>query len=311
MRALALGLALAIAACATPTPSQAPALNPADLGVFFDCVRTEKVTLAAAHRGGFAKGLPENALETLQNTTRQIPALLEIDVQRTKDGVLVLMHDATLERTSTGAGAVKDQTLAALKALRLKDNDGAVTPYAIPRLDTVLNWARGRAIVQLDVKRGVPFDEVVAAVRTARAERNALIITYNATDAGEVARLAPDIVQSVSIAKEDDFTALIAAGVRADRMIAFTGTRAPNPALNAFLTAQGVETIFGTLGPPETSWDGRFARAGNDGGYVEIAGAGLQVIATDRPSAAFATLDSADGPGIAVAKCLTAKGKSS
>jgi glycerophosphoryl diester phosphodiesterase len=299
---------LALAACATaPKAPPVAQLNPTDLGAFFDCVRANELTLAAAHRGGYGPGFPENALETFRNTTRQVPALLEMDVQRTRDGVLVLIHDDTLERTTTGAGAVADQTWPALSKLRLKDNDGAVTPYRIPRLDAVLAWARGRAIVQLDAKRGAPFEQVVAAIRRARAERNALIITYTPADAGLVARLAPDIVQSVSITSIEQYDAHIAAGVRADRMIAFTGTREPNAALYAFLKEKGVEVIFGTLGRDDASWDGRFKRDGDDSGYVRFAQLGAQVIATNRPLAAFSSLDEADGEGFPAAGCLGAE----
>jgi glycerophosphoryl diester phosphodiesterase len=297
--------AVMLASCATTPAPRVTALNPADLGAFFDCVRENDLTLAAAHRGGYGPGFPENALETFQNTTRQIPALLEMDVQRTQDGVLVLMHDDTLERTSTGEGVLKEQTWSALSTLRLEDNDGALTPFRIPKLDDVLAWANGRAIVQLDVKRGVPFDAVVAAVRKARAERNALIITYNPRDAGEVARLAPDIIQSVSILNIADYEALIAAGVKPESMIAFTGIQEPNSALNVFLAERGVETIFGTLGRDDVSWDGRFKRENNDAGYAVFAETGLQVIATNRPLAAFKTLDDADGPGFPAGACLT------
>ena len=81
--------------------------------------------LVSVHRGG--KGLkyyPENCLETLQYVNDSILAIFEIDVAKTKDGVLVLMHDNTLERTTTGQGVLEKQTFNALQDYFLKDDFG-------------------------------------------------------------------------------------------------------------------------------------------------------------------------------------------
>ncbi len=93
---------------------------------FFDCLRESGQTVVAAHRGGPEPGFAENAIPTFENTLTQAPALLEIDIRETSDGALVLMHDDTLERTTTGAGAVREATLAELQALSLEDETGDV-----------------------------------------------------------------------------------------------------------------------------------------------------------------------------------------
>jgi glycerophosphoryl diester phosphodiesterase len=84
--------------------------------------------LVIAHGGGL--GLqPENTLEAFTASAALGCDVLEMDVRLTKDGVLVTHHDATVERTSNGKGAVIDQTLAELKALnfgyRFRDPSGA------------------------------------------------------------------------------------------------------------------------------------------------------------------------------------------
>ncbi|MEO0755238.1 MAG: glycerophosphodiester phosphodiesterase family protein, partial [Pseudomonadota bacterium] len=81
----------------------------------------------------------------------QVPALLEVDVRESRDGALVLMHDDTVDRTTTGSGLVADLTLAELKALRLLDNDGRETDFQIPTLGEALSAIGGRTILQLDV----------------------------------------------------------------------------------------------------------------------------------------------------------------
>src|SRR5262245_33750838 len=98
-----------------------------------------RVPLILRHRGGALKLFPENCIATFENTLRSTHALLEVDPRYTKDGAIVLMHDATLDRTTTGAGNVADHTLAELKALRLKDPEGNITDYRIDRKSTRLN----------------------------------------------------------------------------------------------------------------------------------------------------------------------------
>ena len=144
---LALSGALLAGACATQPPaavlSQPAIADLAPLAIdeegglpaFFDCVRANGAVVISAHRGGPAAGYPENALETFEHTASRMPALLEIDIQRSSDGVLVLMHDETLDRTSTGEGPVAEQPFEALQALRLVDNDGAETAFQIPTLE--------------------------------------------------------------------------------------------------------------------------------------------------------------------------------
>src|SRR5262245_25744058 len=112
----------------------------------------EPLPLVSAHRGGPQRDFPENCLATFENTLRHSFAMLEIDPRMTKDGAIVLHHDATLERTTNGRGRVVDHTLAELKQLRLKDNDGKVTEHQIPTLDEALEWARGKTVLVLDQK---------------------------------------------------------------------------------------------------------------------------------------------------------------
>ncbi|MEM1410563.1 MAG: glycerophosphodiester phosphodiesterase family protein, partial [Pseudomonadota bacterium] len=90
---------------------------------YLSCLEGRAVVVSA-HRGGPAPGYPENAVETFVHTLSQVPALIETDVRETKDGVLVLMHDDTVDRTTTGTGAVASMTLQAIKDLYLVDNEG-------------------------------------------------------------------------------------------------------------------------------------------------------------------------------------------
>ena len=106
----------------------------------------------AAHRGG---GLlwPENSLLAFANAVTLGADYLELDVHLSRDGELVVIHDPTLERTTTGAGPVRGQTAAELRALFLKDRGGTATAERIPRLDEVVRLAAaGRRQLLLEIK---------------------------------------------------------------------------------------------------------------------------------------------------------------
>jgi glycerophosphoryl diester phosphodiesterase len=94
----------------------------------------------AAHRGG-ALLWPENSLHAFRNALALGADFLELDVHLTRDGEVVVIHDPTLERTTTGTGPVRRQTLAELGALRLRERGGAVLEERIPTLDQVVALA--------------------------------------------------------------------------------------------------------------------------------------------------------------------------
>lgn len=282
-------------------------LAPANLSAFFDCLRESGRTIVAAHRGGPSSGFPENAVSTFENTLRQVPAILEIDIVRTRDGVLVLMHDETVDRTTTGTGRISDLTLSQLQTLRLEDRDGLALDVGVPTLREVLDWSAGRAVLELDVNDDVPFADVIAEVRAADAMDRVIVITYHDDAAVSVHELAPAIMISVSIEAEADLDALVARGVDLTRILAWTGIEEPNTALNVALARRGVEAMFGTVGIPARSWDARFVREGLDQ-YAKLAATGLALIASDRPIEAVRDLNAQDGvEGYGALRCAATR----
>jgi glycerophosphoryl diester phosphodiesterase len=108
--------------------------------------------LFAAHRGG-ALLWPENSLLAFGNALALGADFLELDVHLTRDGEVVVIHDPTLDRTTTGAGPVRERTLAELAPLRLKDRAGAVIDERIPTLDQVVALAvAGKRQMLLEIK---------------------------------------------------------------------------------------------------------------------------------------------------------------
>ncbi len=300
-------VAVALASCETvPALSGVRDRTPADIGAFFDCVRERSLTVVAAHRGG---DVPfENAIPTFERTVGGAPGpvALEIDVRRTKDGVLVLMHDETLDRTTTGTGPVSAISASRFADLKLKDGAGRPTDTRPPTLRRALDWSAGRAMLELDVKRGTPFEQVIAEVRAAGASNRVIIITYNVEDAIKAHRLAPDLMISAPAESVPVLEALSSVRVDLSRILAWTGTTEPNSALNVEMSQKGVEVLFGTLGDTPQSWDNRFSREG-DVGYAALADTGVQMIATDRPLEAMRAIDDADGPDVPANACLAAR----
>ncbi len=186
----------------------------------------EATPFVSAHRGGPAAGFPENCLATFEHTLQHTFAMLEIDPRRTKDGAIVVHHDATLERTTTGSGEVTDATLAELKQLRLKDTAGAVTPYQMPTLDEAIEWARGKTVLVLDQK-DLTAVERAGIVTRHKAEAFVMLIVSSFKDVADVHRLNPDITMEVMIptlAKAEEFDRL---GVPWKNIVAFVGHTPP------------------------------------------------------------------------------------
>jgi glycerophosphoryl diester phosphodiesterase len=119
--------------------------------------QTQKV-LVAAHRGDW-RNYADNALEGIESCIKMGVDMVEIDVAKTKDGHLVLMHDRKVDRTTNGKGLVSDFTLTEIQALRLRNGLGRVTDFRIPTFEEAMQTAKGGIIVNVD-KGDEYFDEV-------------------------------------------------------------------------------------------------------------------------------------------------------
>ncbi|HET7553137.1 MAG TPA: glycerophosphodiester phosphodiesterase family protein [Gemmatimonadaceae bacterium] len=107
----------------------------------------------AAHRG-FRSVYPENTVVAITGAFERGADAVEIDVQLTLDGVPVLMHDPTVDRTTNGAGAVSFMTLAEIRKLDACSKFPFATwpPCTVPTLREALESARGHGVLILDLK---------------------------------------------------------------------------------------------------------------------------------------------------------------
>ncbi len=293
---------LALTACNGPAPEThglGDDLGPGwsigsggDLNAFFDCLRDEGATLVSAHRGGPYPGYPENALETMSAILEKIPAVMEIDVATSADGVLYLMHDDRLGRTTTGSGEAGALNWDEIHKLRLVDESGRKTHFAPPRFDETLAWANGRTILQVDFKPTTSYEDVASEIRRQNAQPRVILIAYSMPAAAKLHRLLPDAMISLSLNSQSELNRAVASGIPDNRLLGFTGTKDPQPRLFSLLDKRDVEVIFGTLGGRD-SIDSDIARSGYDALYADIARDGADIIATDRPVEAYAALAAA------------------
>ena len=262
----------------SPLPPSPP------LREYFDCLREQGAVVLAAHRAGPVPGYPENALETMQHGYDEGLSVFEVDVAESRDGVLFLMHDRSLGRTTTADGPVVDTDWEAIARARLIDNAGTVTDFHPPKLTDVLLWAvENNAIVELDRKSSTSFRNIITAVRAANAENHVILITYNDNDVGEVARLAPDLMLTASMRGSRDLARLEEIGVDREYVIAWLGTREPDAAAASRVSAEGVEAAFGTLGRPGERLDDIWLADGDASEFQMLIDDGHVLIATDRP----------------------------
>ncbi|MGV6820852.1 MAG: glycerophosphodiester phosphodiesterase family protein [Parvularcula sp.] len=292
--AFALSALFAIAGCSEGalSSSSKPASIPEDLPSFFDCLDQSGKAVVAAHRGGPARGYPENALESMDRMVSNGVWLLEIDIRTSRDGVLFLHHDEDLDRSTSGEGRIGDQNWVDLRELSLFDNAGEPTPYRLARFDDVLAWANGKAVLELDFKSGTDYDDVALAVRSADAEKRVIPIAYNINQALALNRRFPNSTISVPVDSDADIKALNRGGLDTDRILAWGGIETVNVDLFETLGDETIEVAFGTLGG-RNSHDEQIRRSGDDSRYTDYIAADIDVIATDRPIAAKKALMSA------------------
>jgi len=151
---LALPLACLLTSCVS--------LGPANRGPTTDLARVLEAfhdaesgqVLVAAHRGLHTQ-YPENLLGAIEHAIAAGVDIVELDVRTTRDGVLVLMHDDTIDRTTMGRGHVAELDYDEIAAYRLT-RYGLPTIWVVPTLEEALAAACGRILVDLDVKDACP-----------------------------------------------------------------------------------------------------------------------------------------------------------
>lgn len=246
--------------------------------------------LVVAHRSDW-RAHPENSLPAMRSAIAMGVDVIEVDVRRTKDGKFVIIHDTTLDRSTTGRGRVADFTVAELRQLRLRDGVGMPTAELIPTLEEALNVARGRAVINLDKSSEHP-EEIFQVVEREQALGFTLfsitqpLAEFETKYPGLLEKI-PHFMLVVSDSAENR-DALIAPYLerRKPAILQLVFAREDRPALAWVERARaaGVRVWFNALWSHHNAGhhDDR-ALVDPDGAYGWLVARGATVIQTDRP----------------------------
>jgi glycerophosphodiester phosphodiesterase family protein len=152
-----------------------------------------------AHRG-FSGYYPENTMLAFQKTAEESLADgIELDIQMTKDGELVIMHDETLDRTTNGSGYLKDYTLEELKILSVGVNVKGFFPrQTIPTLREYFTWLKTtKLITNIELKTSVfeykgIEEKLIAMVHEFGLEEQIWYSSFNHYTIAKVKELMPE-----------------------------------------------------------------------------------------------------------------------
>ncbi len=163
-----------------------------------------------AHRGGIVAGYPENTMAAFRQAIKHGAEVIEIDLRGTRDGEIVIMHDATLDRTTNGKGRVTDYTLAELKKL---DAGGG---ECIPTYEEVLQLVAATGVkLLLDIKESPLLDKrkVVRLAEKYDAALDVIVGPRNLDDLRAFRALNPNLRTLGFVASVRDIEPFAQAGV--------------------------------------------------------------------------------------------------
>ena len=150
-----------------------------------------------AHRGASAYA-PENTLEAFRLAMEQGADGIELDVQMTKDGELVVIHDETIDRVSNGNGAVRDYTLEELKQFSVSNHFEQYPDVKIPTLREVLELVKpGTMEINIELKTGIYWypqieQKVLELVKEEGMEERIIYSSFNHYSVQKIRELSPE-----------------------------------------------------------------------------------------------------------------------
>lgn len=160
---------------------------------FVGCIHSQNSTLTiqkgnryvAAHRGGYENEYldkaPENSIANIQNAIRQGFEIYETDVCRTKDGVFVIMHDATFDRTTNKSGVVSQTNSSALKDFTLTYYNGKQSKESVPLLEDFISEGSGKILFKIDYKAELIYlRDLIKQIQELHLEKRVILrFSYN------------------------------------------------------------------------------------------------------------------------------------
>ncbi|MCD0258908.1 glycerophosphodiester phosphodiesterase family protein [Xanthomonas melonis] len=297
---------LAALLCAAMTTTAASAAPTGVTAIQARLLDPQGGIVVVAHRGchapapahGFADPAPENSLAALERCIAIGADVMETDVRRAADGTLVMLHDASVDRTTDGTGKLSELTLADLQKLRLRSDEGGaqapLTDQRVVTLEQMLAASKGRILLNLDVKDAI-YVQVVDAVARLGMQHQVIVKAEAGIATPPLAAMTPFnsvyffpiLINAHGAA---DLAAIATAQTRNARPMALELPRmsaAQLPALAAVSRAHKVRLMVNSL------WEGFIAGYGGDADAVRepdkvwgrLYRDGVSIIQTDAPEA--------------------------
>jgi glycerophosphoryl diester phosphodiesterase len=207
-----------------------------------------------AHRGGMATH-PENTLPAFREALRLGAQMIEIDVRFTRDGVLALMHDATVDRTTDGEGLFADMTLVELRRLDAGvRKDARFAGTRVPTFEETLAMTPRNVWLNCHLRQGGAEVGIAAARALAKADRLHQAFLAARPDAAEAARAAVPEVQVCYMGRQGntvDYIDLSIAGKAA--FIQLRGKGEVDKAQIRLLKKNGLRVNYYEVATPEVA----------------------------------------------------------
>lgn len=155
-------------------------------------------TIVIAHRGDHTNA-PENTLKAFDDAIKSGVDFAEVDLRTTRDGVLVVMHDETVDRMTDGKGKVSNLTFEELKLLKVRDKDHPEWGlHSVPTFTQVLEHCKGKMNVYLDFK-DAPVKKTYESIKAFGMERSVVVYINAEEQYTEWRRVAPHIPLMISL----------------------------------------------------------------------------------------------------------------
>lgn len=151
-----------------------------------------------AHRGNHVD-VPENTIASFKEAIKAGADYVEVDLRTSKDGQLVVVHDATVDRTTDGKGRVADLTLAELRALKVLN--GEKKSHRIPEFKEVLKVCKGEINIYLDFKEA-DVTQTWEQIREAGMEKQVVVYLNKIPQYKQWRNVAPQMPLMTSLIDE-------------------------------------------------------------------------------------------------------------
>jgi len=215
--------------------------------------------LRIGHRGAKAYE-PENTILSFKRALELGVNAVELDVRRTKDGEIVVIHDAEVDRTTNGKGLVSDLTLKEIKELSTEKGE------KIPTLDEALAFLDRKVKVLIEIKEVGIEEKVLEIVKSRGLEDNVIIISFHEDSLKKVREMNGVIKTGLIYVRHKD---PIKAALSLKAQYLLPMYKFVYPSLVKRAHENGLKVIVWTINTPEEARE--YARMGVDG------------IASDRP----------------------------